>query len=291
MLRVIKLFAVLVMLASLVILPAFQPTRVAAQGTPPTSFVDEFNSAALDPAWQVVAFTGTRVNGYPSPANHISLTVNPGYLRYYVDPMTYTSGFLNNYQTYNPYYPYDPGLELHRLFSGEHWVFETKADYYLPYTNHRGQNVNIYFGDGGAGTFAVTFTRNRDVGASSNFLGIALVEKTGPSLSDSTTLENIGFYLDYLGPAESTYFYRLERNGGVLTASWSPDGVTWNPAWSRDMGSQLDGLQQRLVIVGSSWFNSTGSYADYDYVRLTPTDVVAPTVSCVAADRPQCASG
>jgi hypothetical protein len=118
----------------------------------------------------------------------------------------------------------------------------------------------------------------------SNFLGISLVEKTGPSLSDSTTLENIGFYLDYLGPAESTYFYRLERNGSVLTASWSPDGVTWNAAWSRDMGSQLDGLQQRLVIVGSSWFNSTGSYADYDYVRLAPTDVVAPTVSCVAAD-------
>ena len=127
MLRVIKLFTVLVMLASLVILPAFQPTRVAAQGSPPTSFVDEFNSAALDPAWQVVALTGTRVYGYPSPANHISLTVNPGYLRYYVDPMTYASGFLNNYQTYNPYYPYDPGLELHRLFSGAHWGFETKS--------------------------------------------------------------------------------------------------------------------------------------------------------------------
>ncbi len=46
------------------------------------------------------------------------------------------------------------------------------------------------------------------------------------------------------------------------------------------MGSQLDGLQQRLVIVGLSWFNPVGSYADYDYVSLaTP-----PTVQFSSGD-------
>ena len=284
MLRTIKLCMVFVMLLSLVILPSLQPTRVAAQGIPPTSFADEFDSATLDPAWQVVPFTGTRVNGYTSPANHVSLTDHPGYLRYYLDPMTYAFGFLNNYQTFVNVYPYDPGLELHRLFSGEHWVFETKAHYYMPYTNGRGQEADIYFGDGGVNTFEVNvhpLSRRRGV---LERHGHNTSKKTGPSHGDITTLESFGIYDAVNGPADSTYSYRLERNGSVLTASWSPDGAKWNTAWSRDMGSQLDGLQQRLVIVGVSWFIPAGSYADYDYVRLTPTDVVAPTVSCVAAD-------
>ena len=61
------------------------------------AFRDDFDSPTLDPAWQVVAFTGTRVYGYTSPANHISLADNPGHLRYYVDAMTYAWGFLNDY--------------------------------------------------------------------------------------------------------------------------------------------------------------------------------------------------
>lgn len=244
------------------------------------AFRDDFDSPTLDPAWQVVAFTGARVYGYTSPANHISLADNPGHLRYYVDAMTYAWGFLNNYQVYVPYYNYDFGLELHRPFSGEHWLFETKADYYLPYNNGRGLNVDIYFGDGGANTFAVAFQRYRDVGASSNFVGIELIEKFGPTFDDRTTLEGYPIYEDPYGPPQSTYFYRLERDGSILTASWSPNGVTWTQAWSRDMGSQLDGLQQRLVIVGLSWFNPVGSFADYDYVSLAPP----PTVQFSSGD-------
>src|SRR6185436_15090741 len=38
------------------------------------------------------------------------------------------------------------------------------------------------------------------------------------------------------------------------------------------MGTQLDGLTQRVVITGLSWFNTGGSYADYDYVSVTPTN-------------------
>lgn len=257
-------------LLSLVAAAVLPPARLAAADPPPTSFADEFATPTLDPAWQVVEFTGTRVYGFPFPANHISLTDNPGYLRYYLDPMTYAWGFLNDYQTLGGTYPYDPGLELHRLFSGEHWVFETKAHYYMPYTNGRGQEVHIYFGDGGANTFAVGFQRYRDVAGLWNGVSFGLFEKYGPTFNDLTTLEMFITYEDIYGPPESTYFFRLERDGSTLTASWSPDGMTWTQAFSHNMGTQLDGLQQRLVITGLSWFNSANSYADYDYVRLAP---------------------
>lgn len=235
----------------------------------PTSFIDEFNSPTLNSAWQVVEFTGTRVYGYTSPANHISLTDNPGNLRYYVDPMTYMWGFLNGHQILHSTYDHDYGLELHRSFSGEHWRFETRADYYLPYTNGRGEGVLVYFGDGGANTLAVGFGRSRDV-CDCNGLTVSLHEKDGPAFADVKLIERYDTYQDRYGPAESTYFYRLERDGSVLTTWWSSDGVAWTHAWSHDMGSDLDGLQQRLVITGLSWFDSAGSYADYDYVKLTP---------------------
>jgi hypothetical protein len=83
-------------------------------------------------------------------------------------------------------------------------------------------------------------------------------------------LENYTTYEDIFAGPDSTYFLRLERDGSVLTGSWSPDGVTWTQGWSRDLGSQLDDLQQRVVVTGLSWFNSANSYADYDYIRLQP---------------------
>lgn len=264
----------------------------AAQQAAPTSFFDDFSSPTLDPVWQTVAFTGTRVNGYTSPANHFSLTDNPGHLRYYLDPLTHAQGFLNNYQTIvdsSSIWSYDPGLELHRLFGGDHWLFETKADYYLPYTNGRNLEARICFGDGGVGTFGVAFSRGRDSGGNVNGLSIVLFEKTGPSIDDLPNLESAYAPEDVNGPAESTYFLRLERNGGVLTASWSADGVTWNTAWRRDMGASLTGLQQRLVIVGGSWQINAGSYADYDYVRLMPADpppTPTPTTTPTATPTP-----
>lgn len=237
---------------------------------PSTTFVDYFDGPTLDPAWQVVEFTGTRVYGYTSPANHISLTDNPGYLRYYVDPMTYPWGYINNYYTWVGYYLHDPGLELHRPFSGGYWRFETKANYYLPYTNGRGEYVNIYFGDGGENTYALFIQRYRDVEGSINCMTIGLIEKYGPSYIDQTFLENYNYYEDIHAPAESTYFYRLERNGSRLSASWSSDGVDWTLAFNHNLGVALNGLEQRLVITGLSWFDSAGSYADYDYVQLNP---------------------
>lgn len=240
-----------------------------------TSFRDDFTSSVLDSAWQQYNFVGSREYGYPLPANHFSLTDQPGRLRYLLDPMTHPDGFLNNYQKtylYHSSYNHDPGLELLRQFSGDRWSFETKVSYYMPPTNGRSLSTRVYFGDGGVDTYYVTFTRGRDIGY--NALYVDLHHQTGATLADIVSLENVN--IDNSNPA-TDYTYRLERLGGVLTALWSTDGISWNQAFSHDLGNSLDGLEQRVVLAGLSWFNSVGSYVDYDYISLAPLWFVATT--------------
>ncbi len=38
------------------------------------------------------------------------------------------------------------------------------------------------------------------------------------------------------------------------------------------MGTELNGLAQRVTLASLSWFTPVGSYADYDYVRLAPSN-------------------
>jgi hypothetical protein len=263
---------------------------LALQNNATAQFNEQFNSSTLDPAWQIVEFTGTRVYGYTSPANHISLTDNPGYLRYYLDPMTHPDGFLNNYQTTFGFHSccnHDAGLELHRTFSGDNWLFEAKADYFMPFANGRDLDVCIYFGDGGPNTFSVFFTRFRDV--NQNWLRINLSENIGPGPFrwGGTVLEQGIEHFDLSAPANSTFYLRLERSQSVLTAAWSADGDNWNTAFTRDMGTQLNGLAQRVVITGGSWFVNAGSYADWDYISLIRT-VIAVDIDIKPGSDPNC---
>lgn len=80
-------------------------------------------------------------------------------------------------------------------------------------------------------------------------------------------------------PAVSTYYLRLKRDGGLLTWSRSTDGVTWDDLFSKDFGTGLNGLDQRVTIVGHSWFNPGGSYADWDYITVAPLDQSPPSIS------------
>jgi hypothetical protein len=186
--------------------------------------------------------------------------------------MTHGDGFVNGYQpTFGEHSccTHDPGLELHRTFGSTDWLLETKASYHMPFTNGRQLDLRVYFGDGGPGTFFVRLWRVADV--NQNDLHVLLMKQTGTTVS---TLTVLAIATVPLGSAtDTTHFFRLERAGGVLTPLLSDDGVTWNPTWSHDFGSALDGLDQRVVISGLSWFNSAGSYADYDYVTITPTSI------------------
>lgn len=244
------------------------PHNITAQG-----FNEQFNSPSLDPAWQVVQFPGARVYGLSSPANHFSLTDNPGQLRYYLDPMTHGDGFTYGFQTSYALHSccnHDPGLELRRSFSGDNWLFTAKADFYLPYTNGRNFALDIYFGGGGIGTFSVQFLRGRDV--NQNYLVIILAEKTGADPWNHPLPEAVTIQFPIVGgPDSSTLYLQLERAGGVLTASWGTDGINWNTAFTRNMGTLLNGLNQQVVVSGLSWFYPGGSFADWDYISVTPT--------------------
>jgi hypothetical protein len=103
-----------------------------------------------------------------------------------------------------------------------------------------------------------------------------LREKTGPAYDENTeltTYQPIGpwYYGDNNYPPPTPQYYRVERDGGVLTVYWSDDGSVWNTAWSYDLGTALDGLEQRAVIAGICWFVPGGSYADWDYISVTST--------------------
>jgi hypothetical protein len=252
------------------------PRPLFSIGGGSTSFSEEFAAATLDPAWEAVEFTGSRVYGFPPPANHYSLTDKPGHLRYYVDPMTHPDGFWRGFMTASPgelsCCAHDPGLEIRRGINGEWWLLEGKVDFHMPYANGRGLEVRVYFGDGNPGTWGVRMNHQRDV--NQNSFAALLRQQTGTTILDLVqtdgAVENLG---DGSAdePADNTYYLRVERAGSVLSTSWSTDGSTWTPGWSRDMGVQLNGLTQTVVITGHSWFVPAGSYADWDYVRLTPT--------------------
>jgi hypothetical protein len=253
------------------------------------TYDDEFTSPTLDPAWMVWQYTGPfpRSHSQSTPANDYSLSANPGRLRYLLYPMTHDDGFLNGHQTTFGYHSccnHDAGLELQRSFGGSSWTFDTKVDYYIPNTNGRRLGTRIYLGDGSQGTFFVSFDRGRDVNA--NYLVVRLVQKTGSTLNDLTTVEQEVVNYDLSGPENDTKYFRLTRNGGVLTALRSDDGIVWTTSWSHDLGTQLDSLPQAIVLAGLSWFSSSGTYADYDYVRVTGDFSEPPAAPTLTATTP-----
>lgn len=241
-----------------------------------TGFTDDFSSSVLDPAWTVYTYGGPRAYGYPPPANHFSLTDNPGYLRYGLDPMTHSDGYITNYQsdTLHSCCLMDPGIELGRALSGDQWRIEAKGNFYLPSTNGRSLDLRVYFGDGQAGTYFARFIRGRDVNAN---YSVGLLGQT-LDLSLGATYFGNAAYLDAGsgGPTSTTDYWRIARSGGVITESWSSNGTDWNSLFTHDLGTSLNGLSQKVVLTGTSWFNTGGSYVDWDYVNFTDETVPEP---------------
>lgn len=231
------------------------------------SFYDDFNSTTLDPAWTVVSYTGTRSYGYTTPANSYSLTASPGNLRYSLEAMTHEWGFVTNYQQMCCWY--DPGLDLVRTFTGDRWTFETKMHTYMPFTNGRGFRAQLAFGSGGPGTYLVQMWRQRDV--NQNWWGMMTWLQSGTNWDGmARVIDDVYENLPLYGPADETGWFRVRREGSVITAWFSFDGTSWTQMAAHDFGTALDGLPQRVILNGESWFVPAGSYADWDYVSLAP---------------------
>ncbi|MFH1110510.1 MAG: IPTL-CTERM sorting domain-containing protein [Planctomycetota bacterium] len=126
----------------------------------------------------------------------------------------------------------------------------------------------LSFGDGQTdSTYQLSFGRGRDVPSTNNSYAVELL-RYDPDLATQTSL---GWVRRDVSTVDDTLYLRLVRSGGLLTAMWSTDGTSWETPLSIDLGNQLDGLEQRLILSGSCWFNTVGSYADHDYVRVEGT--------------------
>ena len=279
------------------ILTALIGFSTPAAGQIESSFRDDFDQPQLASQWTLVPYSGAlpRAHGFNEPGNTYSLTARPGYLRYLLNHMTHEYGFVTGYRTTVPGEMscciHDAGLELHRPFTGERWIFETKIDSNLPFTNGRRFETRIYFGDGQPGTHFVSMLRYRDVGP--NFYQIAVYRQDGTRMPHIVRLVDSYVNRPASGPDQETGWFRVERNGGALSGSWSGDGTSWTPLFQTDMGAVLDGRPQRLVISGGGWFVLAG-HVDWDYVSLQSTGV-APSLSCpldivVPADPESCSA-
>ncbi len=230
-----------------------------ASGVQAVSFFEDFSSPTLDPAWSVYENTGVRSNGLTSPANHYSLTDHPGYLRYYLDQMT--SG---NALTGIASPGYDLPLTFYRPLTGEQWTLESKIDFYMPWANGRTFNQMVGFGSPGSGYSGAGYGYYRDSGYSANRLYFCQANNC-PFLDLGNT-----------GPADFPLWLRMTRNRGLIELLYSLDGQSWATGGQHDFGSALDGLDQRLVLSGASWWVPAGSYADWDWVRFTSTSPSVP---------------
>lgn len=248
------------------------PQRQTSLG-PASSFAESFSSPILDPAWVVVT-PGRVIAPLALPPNHFSLTERPGYLRYMIDPWTHHDGFFNGFApTFGEHSccAHNAGLELQRTFSGTHWRLETKVDFHMPFANGRALELRVYLGDGGVGTLAVAVGRGRDVNI--NRIHTQLRQQNGTTVSSVVSLkfaeEEFGVFD---GPANTAWF-RIERIGTQLSASWSLDGSTWTQDWLYDAGSSLTATEQTVVLSGLMWSFLPLSYADWDYVNVAPSQI------------------
>lgn len=231
-----------------------------ASGVQAVSFFEDFSSPTLDPAWSVYENTGVRSYGLTYPANHYSLTDHPGYLRYYLDPMTSGNAITG---VASP--GYDLPLTFYRPLTGDQWTLESKIDFHMPWGyNGRTLFQLIGFGAPGPDYREDGLAYYRDSGFAANRLYFC--QRTNCPFLD----------LGAGGPADSQLWLRMTRNRGLLELFYSLDSQSWTKGDQYDWGSALDGLDQRFVLSGASWWFPGGSYADWDWVRFTSTSQSVP---------------
>ena len=214
---------------------SFFSVAVRSQTQPPSSFVDNFDQPVLDSAWQL----------HPGDSQ-ISLTANPGFLRYQLGAPQFNSNATDDTNS----------LWVFRQFSGDSWTLETRVTYSLPTTeNGRQMLVRIPFPDtSGRNVNEVRWWRDVDCCGPRNRIVIDFTDNgqlsTGAILSPNAT---------------DTYVFRIVRRQQALEVQVSSDGTTFSSVAQYTYATPLPNLQD--VVLSSANFCCTG-YADYDYMTV-----------------------
>lgn len=202
-----------------------------------TSFVDEFDTGSLDPAWAVQSGNGV-----------ISLAANPGFLRYQTTSSTHPTGD-------------GTALWLYRSFSGSDWTFDTRVDYTMGSGNGRQIFTRILFGDlSGKGVNEVFWFRTKDD------LGGAVPPEgliSTAFIDGGVTTAGAPFGVNQL----DEYFVRIVRTGQLVDLLFSNDGISYNLVTQRLFATPLGG-EQLLFLSGATFASGQLAYGDFDYVRV-----------------------
>jgi hypothetical protein len=238
----------------------------SCDGSEVSSWSESFDSD-LGPEWNVFDYGGPRNNGQTSPANHYSLTENPGTLRYALDPMTATASSLGYEPRFDgTWYWYDPGVELSRELGGSDWQLDVTETYAVPLVvNAAHFETAVRFDSSGpleAGCFYARYS-NDDVGQGTN------PEHNYFSAGCSFG----GSWTSWAGLETSiTRAVRFVRSANVLSVLESADGDTWTELVRAEIPEELRCVRQELQISGGSWFSPAGSYVDIDAASFVRND-------------------
>ena len=237
---------------------------VIASSTIETNFSDDFNSSTLNEHWQVTPGLGS-----------YSLMDNPGYLRQYLLGHKAT-GWAWHYGAGGGW---TPSLMFSRTFEGEHWRMQAKVTYNLHESSPSGGSPGaqyselwVAFGNETTSPYFQT-QRGVDKAYESNTLSANVGEpQMGFQLQlapgDVIKSEPSGGWVRF------TYWYQLIREGQHLTFKYSDDGVNYVQGFDIPW-NQTFGNSQRVGISSTVW-DTYGSYADWDYIRVTPTKITVP---------------
>jgi len=240
----------------------FRNTPIAAQ-----SFVEEFTSLTLDPAWSVFEWKKPNVYDYTNFGRY-SLTDHPGHLCYYLDPKMVPGYLQNHLPSFGGWYWDYPSLEISRPLSGDHWVLEARVTYsMINGANVRGFDLLVYFDPDRDRQTALVVCRLKEMNKE-NDLHISLNDR-GLEVARS---ENCHSPNDTLSVTQFTYIYRITRADTLVQVELSDDGRNFRQVLSASLRPDLRGLPQVLALTGGSWFVPAGSYADWDYIRFRNTD-------------------
>jgi hypothetical protein len=154
---------------------------------------------------------------------------------------------------------YYPGLLLAREISGERWTLEMKARYEMRSSGGNWLSLLVWFGKprvrpsslSPGMAFALFSCRQADNGyRSDNYLMNRLPK------NDMVRILPAG-----------TSFLRIKRNKDRFTAYTSEDGIKYTEVLST-VSPEASKAQVQKIVMGGQAFTSTGSYAEYEYIKL-----------------------
>ena len=79
--------------------------------------------------------------------------------------------------------------------------------------------------------------------------------------------------LDTIGTTNFTYCFRITRRDRIMKVEISDnDRSNFREVLSSALPSDLNSIEQKLMLTGNCWYVPAGSYVDWDYFRFRRLD-------------------